>query len=67
MLSLSSTETSGYDIICVTDCGPNPTASLSPLPRLLSRMTPRASGTAAKVSAFQSVEYTDHQKCIFLK
>lgn len=51
---------SGRDTICVTDCGSNPTASLSPDPPLLSRMTPRASGTAAKVSGFQNVEYTDH-------
>lgn len=50
---------SGHDIICVTGCGPNPTASLSPIPPLLSKMTPRASGTA-KVYDFQNEEYTDH-------
>lgn len=50
----------GHGTVCVTDCGPNPTASLSPEPPPLSRMTTRASGTPAKVSAFQNVEYTDH-------
>jgi len=44
----------------VTDCGPDLTASPSPVPPLLSRMTPTASGTAAKVSGFQTVEYADH-------
>lgn len=51
---------SGHDVIHVTDCGPHPTASLSPVPPLLSRMTPGASGMASKVSGFQNVEYTDH-------
>lgn len=50
---------SGHDIICVTGCGPNPTASLSPIPPLLSKMTPRASGMA-QVYGFQNEEYTDH-------
>lgn len=50
---------SGHDIVCVTGCGPNPTASLSPIPPLLSKMTLRASGMA-KVCGFQTVEYTDH-------
>lgn len=50
---------SGHDIICVMGCGPNPTASLSPILPLLSKMMPRASGMA-KVYGFQTVEYTDH-------